>query len=906
MGLTPSEVIKRWNETATRDSALQGAKRTAILQLLDLPAVSIDLLLEHSSQLGDATAFANDTFANKRLSPGYTPRGLERTWSKRLTVTHEGWRLFVKYVHASQVRKTIGMRNKWDKSLLEETLNMCQCLWSCMEEIASSHPVSMEAMEKSIAQTFLDGDMSMDMEIQSVVTDAAASFVPAQLSFFKTIIATSLSKRDERLTAIGQGPSISPGQLEEQAFNLVMSALEHDVNSFQAWATKCDDREAARYLQQLQHDTKRHKQAKDLASSLFKVGPQWILQVVVIAQRDTTNLQNVQNMMGQVQKLNQFGNADQVHCIAVTNWTSPSIYSGAAQKSQAHLMGALVNGDGMHLAACLTPTHFYKKGALHKAEQACMQLLQNANLNSDSRFALAYAGKTDDRDRRALMVRGVLLFPGDNTDAKKDRAVYQVFRNIKLLQTAVVTDVQMLPSNEMLTIEDMHEDALPPSTDMTSHVSLAEKHQQIGMDAARKLLQALLPEELPQRAAILIVDTTAHTMEMAKAVYTHHAAKATTTPLYYIGFAETEEEKEWQTYHMNSWLSEGFLSGSLALPPGAPAMMPKELPADVTSALPPKPELNSLSWSEKKKKGLNTLKTPDELLQAWHDHAIYGPRFREWLSQTRDAIPLDIKPEDADLTAAQPGSSAPATTRKRGTAGSAGASTDNTVTKMARTEPLEQISKEDLPKPLCWQAQLPSQFQKGKGATLKLVIVIGQKIFICNEGSSDVTIPYGTIIAGYYKGSFQMQGKGKKAADDLELKATDCEYRFSSSDSPVLHEGKPTTLGKVVAELCYQEMVDQPQPGNSTHFIVKPKMLFLFRPENAPSSDDKKQEDGSFTLPYSSMAGCLETAYWQTTCTQMLWSVKWSAKGLQPVRPVIATSRVIEISAGKAVELKQS
>eukprot|EP00438_Fugacium_kawagutii_P007583 Skav225341 [mRNA] locus=scaffold3721:8917:12502:- [translate_table: standard] len=913
MGLNAAEIIKRWNDTATRDSALQGSKRTAISQLLDLPQQSIDLLLEHTSQLGDATAFTNETFANKRLSPGYTPRGLDKAWQRRLTVSHDGWRLFVKFVHSSQLRKTVGMRGKWDKALLEETLNMCQCLWSCMEEIASSHPIGMQDMEASIVQAFLDGHMTWELEAQSAVTDAASTFAPAQLSFFKDMIATSLSKRDEKLTAIGQGPTISPGQLEEQAFNLAMSALEHDVNSFKAWETKCQDREAARYFQKLQHDTKRHKQAKDLAASVFKVGTMWQMDVVAITHRDTTNLQIVQSMLGQIQKLNQLS-AEHVHCIALTNWSSPAIYSGAAQKSHANLMGALVNGEGTHLAACLSPSHFYKKGSLHKAEQACMQLLGNANLNTDSRFALAYAGKTDDRDRRSLLVRGILLFPGDSSDSAKDRAVYQMFRNIKLLQEAVVTGVQMLPSSDMVTIEDMHEDALPASTDITSHVSLAEKHQQIGVDAARKLVQAILPEEFPHRAAILVVDATPHSMEMAKAVYMHHAAKVMTTPVYYLAFSDSEEEKEWQLHHMTAWLSEGFLSGSLALPPGAPSMMPKELPADVVTTLPPKPELNTLSWSEKKKQGLQTLKTPDKLLQSWHDHAVYGPRFREWLSQTRDAIALDIKDADADASAAA--SSAATTNRKRAPApaGASGNPVEESPLKVAKAEPLPEIAKEDLPTPLCWQAQLPSQFQKGKGATLKLLIVIGQKIFICNEGSSDVTIPAGTVIAGYYKGTFQMQGGGKKATADLELRATDCEYRFTDSEAKVLHEGKITTLGHIVAEkraltplsvnLCYQELVEQPKPGNSTYFIVKPKMLFLFRPENAPTADDKKAADGSFTLPHSSMAGRLETSCWQTSCTQLLWSVKWSAKGLQPVRPVIAASRPIQVSAGKAVELK--
>ena len=40
-------------------------------------------------------------------------------------------------------------------------------------------------------------------------------------------------------------------------------------------------------------------------------------------------------------------------------------------------------------------------------------------------------------------------------------------------------------------------------------------------------------------------------------------------PLYYLGFAETSAELEWQQHHLQTWLSEGFLSGDLPLPAGA-------------------------------------------------------------------------------------------------------------------------------------------------------------------------------------------------------------------------------------------------------------------------------------------------------------------------------------------------
>ena len=912
-GLSPTEIIKRWNETATRDSSLLGAKRTALLQLLDLPDESVQLLLRHSSHFGpEATAFSNETFANKRLSPGYVPRGLDKTWQKRLAISHDGFRLFLKYVHACHLRRPQGLRKKWDKELLEEALNLSQCLASCMDEVTAQHPVPMESMEANVIVPFLDGNVTMELEIQAVVSEAKSTFQPSELACFKEVIATCLSKRDNKMTQLGHVQRIAPGELEQQAFDLVMRSLEHDKNSYAAWVTKCQDREAGLYFQQLQHTAKRHGQAKDLAGSLFQKGPQWQMELATIDKRDTTNVQTVQNVVSHIVKVNQLAGPEDVHVLSFINWSSPSTYNGTSQKGQANLTGALVNGNGLHLGVCMTPTHFYKRGSLHKAEQACMALLGNACLNTDSRFALAYSGKKDDRERRALMQPGVLLFPGAE-EGSKGKEVWQLFRNAQVFQTAVITDVEMQSSNDMLVIEDMHEEALPGSSDATTHVSQAEKHQQIGMDAARKLLKSVLPPELPSRGAFLILDTTAHTMELAKAVFQERASKSSTTPLYYLGLAEKEGEREWQQHHVCSWLAEGFLNGSIPLPVGAPALMPKELPAELATSLPPKPDLNTLVWSDKKVNGLPSLKTPEKVLQAYHDHASYGGRFQDWLKEARECIPLDRKTGDKE-TAEKKRTAATVAGQNLG-----GGSAAEPPTKASKTDvPLQVIELTDLPTPLCWQATLPSANQKGKGNILKLVITIGKKIFITNDGSAgDLTIPAGTTIAGYFKGGFHMKGssksKNKKDDDEVEVRETDCVYELRDANTQVLFEGKVTTVGKLVAQkraltplsvnVCYYELIEQPLPGEATFFKLNQKSLVLFRPETAPVPEDKKGPDGSCQLPFTSMAGCLSTSCWQTAWTKVLWSVKWCAKGLQPIRPVISTSQSICVPQGKAVEL---
>ena len=432
------------------------------------------------------------------------------------------------------------------------------------------------------------------------------------------------------------------------------------------------------------------------------------------------------------------------------------------------------------------PVHFYKRGSLYKAEQGCV----NQPANTDNRFAVAYSGRTDERERRALLQPGFILMPGGQEESSAHKATWQFWRPAPVFQQAVIGGVSMLPSSQMLTIEDMHPEALPDSSDLATHVSQSEKHQQIGQDAARKLMQAVLPGAAisASRAAIPYMRSGRASLQM---------------PLYYLGFAETSAELEWQQHHLQTWLSEGFLSDDLPLPAGAPALMSSR----AHIGAPPKPELNTLTWSNKKADGLPTLKTPEKVLLAWHDHAVFGAEFQAWLSRTRETIPLDLTGDD-------PSSSRPASVA--GGSGtpvkqeSAGGKSGQPPRKVLKTESVEgkSIPLAELPKPLCWQAALPSGAAKNKGNALKMVITIGKRIFIANEASaSEITLPAGATVAGYYKGKFLLQGDRKAEADGLQLRASDCLYQLQDSNSLVVFEGKVATVGQVVC-------ADPPQRRN--------------------------------------------------------------------------------------------
>lgn len=60
-------------------------------------------------------------------------------------------------------------------------------------------------------------------------------------------------------------------------------------------------------------------------------------------------------------------------------------------------------------------------------------MLTNAALNTDTRFALAYASKTDEREKRSMLQPGIILLPGGPDESTAHKVVWQTWRSSGML-----------------------------------------------------------------------------------------------------------------------------------------------------------------------------------------------------------------------------------------------------------------------------------------------------------------------------------------------------------------------------------------------------------------------------------------------------------------------------------------
>ncbi|CAJ1390130.1 unnamed protein product [Effrenium voratum] len=444
-GLSAENTLKVWNQSCTKESALTGSRRVALLQLLGMPKAAADLLLEHVSLFGDRTAFMEDAFASKRLGVGAMPRSGSKAWNMRLQVTEAGQMLFLRYIHSQHLKRLPGTRAKRSKDDLEEAISMAQLLVSLTDDLTAQMPIA--SVDAQVFERFVEGDTNLDLELQSALSEKRADFDHGDITIFRELVNEHATSTDRKRQALGMPTSsIAAAQLERQEFDIAMSTLKRDCDAYRIWLTQSRDREAAAYFAELQHQKQRKQKAKDIAKEMGQPSSAlWTMQLTKLG-KPAACYQEIEGAIKNIMKREQFTSKDQVLSLVVLNWAAPSTFSSEQQACQASLAGALVN-DGSGIGAVLTPVYFHKKGALFKVEEAANKQLAGANLNQDHRFALPFQGRNDKREKRTLVQPGRFLVPMEEESYQK---VMDIWRTAPLLRKPLAEESVLLATRDML------------------------------------------------------------------------------------------------------------------------------------------------------------------------------------------------------------------------------------------------------------------------------------------------------------------------------------------------------------------------------------------------------------------------------------------------------------------------
>ena len=137
---------------------------------------------------------------------------------------------------------------------------------------------------------------------------------------------------------------------------------------------------------------------------------------------------------------------------------------------------------------------------------------------------------------------------------------------------------------------------------------------------------------------------------------------------------------------------------------------------------------------------------------------------------------------------------------------------------------------------------------------------------------------------------------------------------LSDSTDLVMHNGKLVSVSHMLADkektspdmakVRYHDKIDAPTPSMPGHFTLslRASMFYVL-------SDLLVKEDpggGNKEILQTHLGGAVPYGIWSTVCTDLIWIVKWSAKGLQPVRPIISVTSQFEVPAGQALLLRRT
>ena len=384
-------------------------------------------------------------------------------------------------------------------------------------------------------------------------------------------------------------------------------------------------------------------------------------------------------------------------------------------------------------------------------------------------------------------------------------STWNFWRNTPVLKQGLLEAADLLASKDLLQIEDLAEDALPSTTSLTHSASAAEKYHQLGPSAWNSILKGGLTElSNGTKKPCLVIDLAAHTGDLQRAVAQERFNGSIGLDLYFLAFHADEMEMDWAKQTFTEYVFEKFLEGEFN--PIVP-LPPKEKPDDM--ALPTQPTLSLLAYSKVKQGGLVTLKTPDKVLLAWHDNPNHGLEFQSFLEERRKDHFLDCKAEDGK-------GEKPASGRKgRGQAVKSTAPDDKIP-----DPPVTSVLQSEVPTPWAYEAVTVGN------PDVRIVIAIGQRVFLINVAETAVALKKGSVLGGYFKGKFW----SKKDDDSEAILPGDVPFQLRSGSDEVFLNGKCITVQDCIAAkrqlspadatVAYHVMSDAPTSSILTGLFI--------------------------------------------------------------------------------------
>jgi hypothetical protein len=316
-----------------------------------------------------------------------------------MKITEESFHLMIRYLIAQYEQQPKQLQRKHDKSAIEDAASQCALMASALAEVLAEYPIDSQTMDDTFVKCFVEGDMNLEVLLQSCIQEKKRGWKPIDLPPIADIIQAHSHKSGER---VHKGPMMAAAALEAEEYELFIKKANYDLQCHAVYSAHVSSHEHNIYMQRAKHRADRHKACVNKATALLdRKSPHYKICVELAKVKTTENLQLVLNFQRAISLLKNRSPDDpaSVTSISVLNWAAPSTVSANMQRIQAEMLGVLVNTpEAANMGIMVSPTYARQKGMLWKIINACSEKLSKSNVNVDLSFGLLYDCRADARD----------------------------------------------------------------------------------------------------------------------------------------------------------------------------------------------------------------------------------------------------------------------------------------------------------------------------------------------------------------------------------------------------------------------------------------------------------------------------------------------------------------------------
>ena len=796
--------------------------------------------------------WSDENLSSKKIVPGYQFPSKSKKWLSRVRTSDESMSLMVSRMQTSHESQMSFMRKKPDLAAVESMAERAAAVWNLAQELLHTAPVKLEDVQAAWLTPWANGSEHVDVEVQVLVMDKSEDFTVHNVPTFKKILDKHLSSPSAPLASDQQ-------LLEADEFQLLMKQLVYDVKVYETWQAKCSSVYTAR--EHALHELRSQRRAKANVAALALISS-FCKFLTWDATKSETVIGDIMSWRREAisQKL---GITQDIPAIVFLNWAAPCLVASGTQTNQIAVMTWALHDNMQSAGLVLSPVFSYNRGRLHLEETKMIDWLSKGNHNLDWQFSLVFKDKVDDRDMRPMVYPGRFIFPSPLGDPRKNMWFSCALRKGHRTKEAT----QVAPKH-MKEIEDMADDALPTSTDeREGRIHGAQKYNQIGMEASAALLEGMLDQvNLNGQPAVMVIDLYPKVGDMLEA-FCHLRPLYTSVSLFYIGICENQVETTWLQRMIQEKVAVTFEAVKSANNAGDSASEPNQ---DELNPLPKLPAMSRLIVN-----GKHELQIPVDICKKWQYHDAFKSEFTKWM----DVFAEKYSVVDPSAKPALPASEGTPQKRLQGEAAEA------SPYKKARLGDEYLVDVGSITEPLLAEAKITSK----DAATLQLRA--NHQVYIVNTGTAEWKAS-GCFLAGFGKGSFKLLKTDQPTPEGSK------QFELTTSEDLVVFNGVVMQLGKVVDEarakrpdiaVCYHKCTTDNEDPKKFKLSMTHKIIFV------PRSDESDK-----TCSTSNIGKMEPLPIWDQGCLHTLWCMRWAAKGLMPVKPVVHLNGNCVLPAGKA------